>query len=200
MGSGSARLWVTDGTGNGAGATERSAGMLVLAFSVQAVTHTRRLHRYLPSKGIGSRPRDAEDARRLRCGDAAASSSGSSSSGGETTTSGISGPAPAPWVHARCLLEKRKEAGLLCWALRNEGSGGGPLLEEEEGRSWLSRTETLDSCLWGRLETEEDAPGLWRERREEDRLSPNRGDKGKKRGREGRRNKGVRDGAERRNT
>lgn len=51
---------------------------------------------------------------------------------------------------------------------------------EEEGRSWLSRTETLDSRLWDRLEREEDAPGLWRERREEDRPSPNRGDNGKK--------------------
>lgn len=55
-----------------------------------------------------------------------------------------------------------------------------PVLEEEEGRRWLSRTETLDSRLWGRLETEEADPGLWRERREEDRPSPNRGDKDKK--------------------
>lgn len=53
-------------------------------------------------------------------------------------------------------------------------------MEEEEGRRWLSRTETLDSRLWERLETEEAAPGLWRERREEDRPSPNRGNKGKK--------------------
>lgn len=52
------------------------------------------------------------------------------------------------------------------------------MLEEEEGRRWLSRTETLDSRLWGRLESEEVAPGLWRERREEDRPSPNIGDKG----------------------
>lgn len=54
-----------------------------------------------------------------------------------------------------------------------------PGLEEEEGRRWLSRTETLDSRLWGRVESEEAAPGLWRERREEDRPSPNREDKGK---------------------
>lgn len=60
-----------------------------------------------------------------------------------------------------------------------------PVLEEEEGRRWLSRTETLDSRLWGRLETEDD-PGLWRERREEDRPSPNRGDKDKKGRGEGR--------------
>lgn len=53
------------------------------------------------------------------------------------------------------------------------------MLEEEEGRRWLSRTETLDSRLWGRVESEEAAPGLWRERREEDRPSPNREDKGK---------------------
>lgn len=48
--------------------------MLVLVFSVQAVTHTGRLHRYLPSKGSSSRPWDAKDARRLSCGDAASSS------------------------------------------------------------------------------------------------------------------------------
>lgn len=84
--------------------------------------------------------------------------------------------------------------------------GPGPVLEEEEGRRWLSRTETLDSRLWERLETEEAAPGLWRERREEDRPSPNRGDNNKKGRREGRENggkgeggKGIRDGAERKN-
>lgn len=55
------------------------------------------------------------------------------------------------------------------------------MLEEEEGRRWFSRTETLDSRLWGRLESEEEAPGLWRERREEERPSPNMGDKGIKR-------------------
>lgn len=54
-------------------------------------------------------------------------------------------------------------------------------MEEEEGRRWFSRTETLDSRLWGRLESEEEAPGLWRERREEERPSPNMGDKGIKR-------------------
>lgn len=63
------------------------------------------------------------------------------------------------------------------------------MLKEEEGRRWLSRTETLDSRLWGRLESEEVAPGLWRERREEDRPSPNVGEKGireeKKKGKEG---------------
>lgn len=66
--------------------------MLVLVFSVQAVTHTSRLHRYLPSKGSSSKPWDAEDARRLSSGDAASSSAefgGSSSSGGDTTTSGM---------------------------------------------------------------------------------------------------------------
>lgn len=63
--------------------------MLVLVFSVQAVTHTRRLHRYLPSKGSSSMLWDAKDARRLSCGDAASSSGGSSSSGGDTTTSGM---------------------------------------------------------------------------------------------------------------
>lgn len=66
--------------------------MLVLVFSVQAVTHTGRLHRYLPSKASISGPWDAEDARRLSCGVAPSSSvefSGSSSSGGDTTTSGI---------------------------------------------------------------------------------------------------------------
>lgn len=55
------------------------------------------------------------------------------------------------------------------------------MLEEEEGRRWLSRTETLDSRLWGRLESEEVAPGLWRERREEDRPSPNRRQRHKRR-------------------
>lgn len=45
--------------------TESRAVMLVLMFSVQAVTHTGRLHRYLPSKASISRPWDAEDARRL---------------------------------------------------------------------------------------------------------------------------------------
>lgn len=67
--------------------------------------------------------------------------------------------------------------------------------------------DTLDSRLWDRLETEEAAPGLWRERREEDRPSPNRGDNGKKTGEEtgeregGKREegKGIGDGAERKN-
>lgn len=65
--------------------------MLVLVFSVQAVTHTGRLHRYLPSKGSSSKPCDAEDGRRLSSGDDASSAEfcGSSSSGGETTTSGM---------------------------------------------------------------------------------------------------------------
>lgn len=75
--------------------------------------------------------------------------------------------------------------------------------EEEEGRRWLSRTETLDSRLWERLETEEEeaVPGLWRERREEDRPSPNRGDNGKKGGEEKEKEeKGIRDGAKRKNT
>lgn len=77
------------------------------------------------------------------------------------------------------------------------------MLEEEEGRRWLRSMETRDSRLWDRLETEEAAPGLWRERREEDRPSPNRGDNGKKRKRRGEREKGgkggvgIRDGAER---
>lgn len=173
--------------------------MLVLVFSVQAVTHTGRLHRYLPSKACSSRPWDAEDARRLSCGVAASSSAelaGSSSSGGETTTSGMPwGPVgPAPWE------VWRPGAGLF-WGV----SGVWPVLEE--GRRWLSRTETLDSRLWGRLqgEEEEDGPGLWSERREEDRPSPSRGDtrqKEKKRKRGGRRRKkerggGIRDGAKR---
>lgn len=53
-------------------------------------------------------------------------------------------------------------------------------MEEEDGRRWLSRMETRDSRLCGRLEAEEAAPGLWRERREEERPSPSRGDNGKK--------------------
>lgn len=72
--------------------TGSRASMLVLVFSAQAVTHTGRLHRYLPSKGIISRPWDAEDARRLISGDDASSSAefcGLSSSGGDTTTSGM---------------------------------------------------------------------------------------------------------------
>ena len=78
--------------------------------------------------------------------------------------------------------------------MRNGLPGACPVLEEEEGRRWLSRMETLDSRLWERLETEEDVPALWRERREEDRPSPNRGDNGKReREKEG---KGIRDGAE----
>lgn len=90
-----ALLWVIDemATGlEGWKSTESRAFMLVLVFSVQSVTHTGRLHRYLPSKASSSRPWDAEDARRLSCGVAASSSvefSGSSSSGGDTTTSGI---------------------------------------------------------------------------------------------------------------
>lgn len=147
--------------------------MLVLVFSVQAVTHTGRLHRYLPSKACSSRPWDAEDARRLNCGVAAASSSaklaGSSSSGGETTTSGMPwGPGPEEW---------RQGAGLFWGVAWPEEPGVWPVLEE--GRRWLSRTETLDSRLWGMLggeEEEEDGPGLWSERREEDRPSPSRGD------------------------
>lgn len=73
-----------------------------------------------------------------------------------------------------------------------------PVLEEEEGRRWLSRTETLDSRLWGRLETEDD-PGLWRERREEDRPSPNRGDKDKKGRGEGRKKRRERRRRKKRN-
>jgi len=65
--------------------------------------------------------------------------------------------------------------------VRSAGPGTCPVLEEEEeGRRWWSRMETLDSLLWERLVTEETAPGLWRERREEDRPSPNRGDNGRK--------------------
>lgn len=64
--------------------------------------------------------------------------------------------------------------------VKGEGPGKSPVLEEEEGSRWLSRTETLDSRLWDRLDTEDAVPGLWRERREEDRPSPNRGDNGKK--------------------
>lgn len=149
--------------------------MLVLVFSVQAVTHTGRLHRYLPSKACSSRPWDAEDARRLSCGVAASSSAelaGSSSSGGETTTSGMPWGLgrPAPWE------EWRPGAGLLWGVAWPEEPEVWPVLEE--GRRWLSRTETLDSRLWGRLEgeEEEDGPGLWSERREEDRPSPSRGD------------------------
>lgn len=70
--------------------------------------------------------------------------------------------------------------GVFCGVVRGEGPGEAPVLLEEEGRRWLSRMETRDSCLWDRLEIEEAAPGLWRERREEDRPSPNRGDNGKK--------------------
>lgn len=60
-----------------------------------------------------------------------------------------------------------------------------PVPFEEDGRRWLSRTDTLESCLWKRLETEEADPGLWRERREEDRPSPIEGDNGTKRRAEG---------------
>lgn len=67
------------------------------------------------------------------------------------------------------------------------------MLEEEEGSRWLSRTETLDSRLWDRLDTEDAVPGLWRERREEDRPSPNRGDNGKKK-----KKKEIREGGRRR--
>lgn len=88
--------------------------MLVLVFSVQAVTHTGRLHRYLPSKGSSSMFWDAEDARRLSCGDTASSSAelaGSSSSGGDTTTSGMPwGPRPVPWACDG--LDRRKEEGV----------------------------------------------------------------------------------------
>lgn len=72
--------------------------------------------------------------------------------------------------------------------VKGEGPGKSPVLEEEEGSRWLSRTETLDSRLWDRLDTEDAVPGLWRERREEDRPSPNRGDNGKKKKKK--RNKG----------
>lgn len=72
--------------------------------------------------------------------------------------------------------------------MRGEGPGDNPVFEEEEGRRWLSRTETLDSRLWDMLETDEVVPGLWRERREEDRPSPIRGENGKK-GRDRRREK-----------
>lgn len=88
-------LWVTDEMAAGLEGwklTGSRAFMLVLVFSVQAVTHTGRLHRYLPSKGSSSKPWDAEDARRLSTGDADSSSAecgGSSSSGGDTTTSGM---------------------------------------------------------------------------------------------------------------
>lgn len=66
--------------------------MLVLVFSDQAVTHTGRLHRYLPSKGSCSDPWDAQEDCRLNWGAAASSSGdlgGSSSLGGDTTTSGM---------------------------------------------------------------------------------------------------------------
>lgn len=75
----------------------------------------------------------------------------------------LQGPGLAPWA------EWRLAAGLF-W-------GVAWTVLEEEGRRWLSRTDTLDSRLWGRPEEEEeDGPGLWSERREEDRPSPSRGD------------------------
>lgn len=87
--------------------------MLVLVFSVQAVTHTGRLHRYLPSKGSSSMFCEASDGLRLSCGDAAASSSaelgGSSSSGGDTTTSGM--PCGAG-VRGGLGEERRKDDGV----------------------------------------------------------------------------------------
>lgn len=150
--------------------------MLVLVFSVQAVTHTGRLHRYLPSKGISSMPWVGEDTCRRNSGDAASSSvevGGSSSSGGDTTTSGMAwGP---PWGLGGLGEERRKKVGVFCGVLRGEWPE-----EEEEGRRWLSSMDILDSCLWNWVEAEDDAPGLWRERREEDRPSPNRGNNGKK--------------------
>lgn len=90
--SNSALLWVIDEMAAMLELTESRAFMLGLMFSVQAVTHTGRLHRYLPSKASISRPWDAEDVRRFSCGVAASSSAevgGSSSSGGDTTTSGM---------------------------------------------------------------------------------------------------------------
>lgn len=82
------------------------------------------------------------------------------------------------------LWECLNDAGVFCGVERGEGSGDAPVLEEEEeGRRWLSRMETLDSLLCDRLETEE-APGFWRESREDDRPSPNRGNNGKRRERE----------------
>lgn len=56
--------------------------------------------------------------------------------------------------------------------LSREELGDNPVPFEEDGRRWWSRTDILESCLWERLETEEADPGLWRERREEDRPSP----------------------------
>lgn len=89
--------------------------MLVLVFSVQAMTHTGRLHRYLPSEGSSSMPWDAEESCRLSCGTAASSSAetgGSSSSGGDTTTSGMPcGQRSGPSVCGRW-EERRKEVGV----------------------------------------------------------------------------------------
>lgn len=96
------------------------------------------------------------------------------------------------WVGDGLRWERRKDKGVFCGVLWGEGPGDSPVLEEEEGRRWLSRTETLDSRLWDRLETEEANPGLWRESREEDKPSPNRGDNGKKRRGEGKYRRRVR--------
>lgn len=90
--------------------------MPVLVFSVQAVTHTGRLHRYLPSKGSSSGPWEAGDGGRLSCGDAASSSvefCRSSSSGGDTTTSGIPWwPRPAPLELDGFWEDRRKNVGV----------------------------------------------------------------------------------------
>lgn len=95
------------------------------------------------------------------------------------------GPKPGPGVRGGVWEQRLGDGGVFWGVVRGEGLGEAPGAEEEEGRRWLRRRVTRDSRLWGRLETEEAAPGFWMERREEDRPSPNRGDNGKEeRGRE----------------
>lgn len=172
--------------------------MLVLVFSVQAVTHTGRLHRYLPSKGSCWSPLVCSDGCRLVYASLSfvmAVGGDSSSSGGDTTTSGMAwrtGTGP----EARGGFGERRGVGGVFWGVvRGEVPVECPPaeVEEEFGRRRLRRMETRDSRLWDRLETE--APGF-REWREAERPSPGAGgrhnNKEGKRGREEREEGGKR--------
>lgn len=148
--------------------------MLVLVFSVQAVTHTGRLHRYLPSKGSCWSPLVCSDGCRAEYASSSfvmAVGGDSSSSGGDTTTSGMAwrtGTGP----EARGGFGERRGVGGVFWGVvRGEVPVECPPaeVEEEFGRRRLRRMETRDSRLWDRLETE--APGF-REWREPERPSP----------------------------
>ena len=117
---------------------------------------------------------------------------GGSSSGGDTTTSGMP-RLPWPWCCGDWETH-RSEGGVLWGVVKGEAPVVAAAVEDkEEGSRWLRRMATRDSRLWDRPPMVAHGLGFWRERREEDRPSPN----GRQQGGGGERTRGKGEGAER---